>query len=255
MKRIHILLASVIFVQLSFAQQNFIRSGRIVFEQKLAQMSLIESLEDKADEGGFMEEMKKSFPRMVTDHFLLDFNPEGSWYRLEKENPENKYLINYGMFGKPDQDGYTLQDFTAGFTTRKMMIFENNYLLKDSLMKYDWKITGELREIAGFQCKKAITRISDSVVVVAFYTDEITASGGPGSFHGLPGMILGIAVPRLSLNIFATRLESANQVSSIPFPQPAKPKPITRKQMAADIAKGIKGWGKWGNIIRWSSLL
>lgn len=237
------------------AQQTFVQSGRLVYEQKLAQMSLIESLQGQDDDGGFMEEMKKSFPRIVTDYFVLDFNREGSWYRLEKENTENKYLINYGMFGKPNEESYTLQDFVQGITTRKMMIFENNYLLKDSLMKYEWKISNEIREIAGFPCKKATTRISDSVVVVAFYSEEILVNGGPGSFHGLPGMILGIAVPRLNLTLFATRLESANQIPVINFPLASKPKPVNRKQIAADMEKGIKEWGKWGNIIRWSSIL
>ena len=47
----------------------------------------------------------------------------------------------------------------------------------------------------------------DSVYVIAFYTDQITTTGGPESFNGLPGMILGVAIPRINTTWFATKLE------------------------------------------------
>jgi GLPGLI family protein len=48
--------------------------------------------------------------------------------------------------------------------------------------------------IAGFNCRRANAMIMDSIYVVAFYTDEILTTGGPESFSGLPGMILGVAL-------------------------------------------------------------
>jgi GLPGLI family protein len=104
-------------------------------------------------------------------------------------------------------------------------------------------------------CRKAITKIGDSVVVVAFYTDEVLVKGGPFNFNGLPGMILGIAVPRLHMTIFATKLESANKMPTINFPQENKPKFVTRKKVQADIDKGVNDWGKFANLLRWNSIL
>jgi len=80
---------------------------------------------------------------------------------------------------KPIDDANTVQDLSSQMHTKKTAVFESKYLVKDSLPKYQWKITGEVRQIAGFDCKKAITKIADSVVVVAFYTDEILVKGGP----------------------------------------------------------------------------
>jgi GLPGLI family protein len=55
-------------------------------------------------------------------------------------------------------------------------------------MKIEWKLSpNETREFAGFMCRKATGVIFDSVYVFAFYTDEITVSGGPMGLHGLPG--------------------------------------------------------------------
>jgi GLPGLI family protein len=90
---------------------------------------------------------------------------------------------------------------------------------------------------------------------VAFYTDEVLVRGGPFNFNGLPGMILGIAVPRLHMTIFATKLELANQLNSFNYPVENKPKFVTRKKVQSDIDKGVNDWGKFANLLRWNSIL
>ena len=87
----------------------------------------------------------------------------------------------------------------------------------------DWRITGERRTIAGFECHKAVGRIMDSVYVVAFYTDQIVTNGGPESFNGLPGMILGLAIPRINTTWFATKIE-AIEISPLDIAAPKKGK-------------------------------
>jgi GLPGLI family protein len=167
---------------------------------------------------------------------------------LEKENTENKYFMP-GL--KPIDDAYTVQDFSSQMLTIKTTVFESKYLVKDSLTKYQWKITGEVRQIAGFDCKKAITKIADSVVVVAFYTDEILVKGGPESFNGLPGMIMGIAVPRLSLTLFATKIELNNAGTPLNIPIEKKPNYVRRKEVVSEVATGTKQWGKQSNVLQW----
>jgi GLPGLI family protein len=90
----------------------------------------------------------------------------------------------------------------------KKSIMGEDYLLKDSIPNVDWKIMQEVRTISGYECRKAIGRINDTVYVVAFYTDEILLRGGPEGFSGLPGMILGLAIPRLNTTWFATKIEA-----------------------------------------------
>ncbi|MFM1963606.1 MAG: hypothetical protein RLZZ172_2451 [Bacteroidota bacterium] len=241
----------LLLTQVSQAQQMFISSGRLTFEKKTAQLTLFESIVDEAD-NIFIDELKKSHPKIVTDYYTMDFNTNGSLFRLEKEVPENKYML---MGTQPNLKNYVAQHFDDSSTTMRLELFENNYLVKDSMQRYDWKITGEVREIAGFMCRKAITKIGDSVVVVAFYTDEVLVKGGPFNFNGLPGMILGIAVPRLHMTIFATKLELANQLNSFNYPVENKPKFVTRKKVQSDIDKGINDWGKFANLLRWNSIL
>lgn len=236
-------LLAIIFLSIltaGFSQQQFIQSGKITYERKLGQFTLMESIEQDG-ENMFWEEMKKVLPRIVTDYYVLDFNAQSSLYKLEKENTDNKYFM---PSLKPIDDAYTVQDFSSQMLTMKTAVFESKYLVKDSLPKYQWKITGEVRQIAGFDCKKAITKIADSVVVVAFYTDEILVKGGPESFNGLPGMIMGIAVPRLSLTLFATKIELNNAGTPLNIPIEKKPNYVRRKEVVSEVATGTKQWGK-----------
>ena len=243
-------LLAIIFISIltaGFSQQQFIQSGKITYERKLGQFTLMESIQQDG-ENMFWEEMKKVLPRIVTDSYVLDFNPQSSVFKLEKENTENKYFM---PSLKPTEEAYTVQDFSGQLLTMKTAVFEKKYLIKDSLTKYQWKITGEVRQIAGFDCKKAIAKIADSVVVVAFYTDEILVKGGPESFNGLPGMIMGIAIPRLSLTLFATKIELNNAGAPLNIPVEKKPNYLRRKDVLGEVATGTKQWGKQSNVLQW----
>lgn len=106
-------------------------------------------------------------------------------------------------------------DHTSGKVNIQKNVLGTNFNIDDSIQKLDWKITNEHKIIAGFDCRKAVTVIFDSVYVFAFYTDEIAISGGPCSLHGLPGMILGVTIPRLYTSWIATKVSVNNVNSSI----------------------------------------
>jgi GLPGLI family protein len=188
------------FFSTASAQVKFISSGRIEFEKRVNQFSFYDKEDDEAP---WVIEMKKTFPKMVNEIYYLDFNEQKSVYKLAKENTDVKYM--WGR--KPSETDVTVQDVQNNQILVQRDIFEQTYLVKDSLRTYEWKISNETRTIAGFECRKAVTKICDSVYIVAFYTDEITVSSGPESFGGLPGMILGLAVPRLQITWFATKVE------------------------------------------------
>ena len=230
-----------------FAQTPFIYKGKVEYEKKTNQHKLIE---DEA-ENIWYQEMMKTLPKFTTDHYELIFNSKQSAYKLIKENPDNKYVL----FGsKPSETDIILADLQTGLMSSQKDIFENTYLINDSLHNTNWKITLETREIAGFECRKAITKICDSVYIVAFYTDQIPVAMGPESFGGLPGLILGLAVPRLYTTWFATKLElidpNVNQLNSS-----LKGKKVNRMQVLNEMKKGMKDWGKEGVKRVWMSQL
>ena len=114
----------------------------------------------------------------------------------------------------------------------------------------NWKITADTRTIAGFECKKATTIIMDSVYIIAFYTDQIVTPGGPESFSGLPGMILGLAVPRLNTTWFATKLELTDVAANTLVPS-KKGKKTNLSNLRVQLNAAMKDWGKWKDKNLW----
>lgn len=126
---------------------------------------------------------------------------------------------------------------------KKQMVIQRNImnediLYTDSVRSIKWKITNETRNIIGFECRKAVGLIFDSVYVVAFYAPEIIPQSGPELFTGLPGMILGLAIPRYYTTWFATKLEVANIDESVIRPPVLKKvKQYSKKEMATVLSK------------------
>lgn len=240
------LLLAVLFLNVH-AQPVFINNGFIEFEKRTNQFSFY----DKEDEEStWIQEMKKAFPKMVSDVYHLYFNNQKTVYKLGAENTNNKYV--WGR--KPSETDVTVRDLANNNISIQRDVFEQTYLIKDSVRNYNWRITNETRTIAGFECRKAVTIICDSVYVVAFYTDEIAVSGGPESFGGLPGMILGLAVPRLQITWFATKVVIQQPAEAI-FNPKQKGKTVTWQLFQKDLSKAMSDWGKYGTKVIWTNML
>jgi|SRR5690606_3641380 GLPGLI family protein len=66
---------------------------------------------------------------------------------------------------------------------------EKTYNIIDKPFDWNWKITDETKEIAGYTCRKAISKLM-GYHFEAWYTEDIPVSAGPEKFDGLPGLIL-----------------------------------------------------------------
>lgn len=97
-------------------------------------------------------------------------------------------------------------------TAEVQIELDDKYILKDSLANITWRFTDEYRNIAGFECRRVNGATADSLYLVAFYTDEIPVSGGPALSHGLPGMILGLAIPEMHIQYWATKVDYHNEL-------------------------------------------
>ena len=175
-----------------------------------------------------------------------------SVYKPGKETEDEKS----GFFESPAAANTVYKDLLQQTSISQKQIFESQFLIIDSIRSLKWKILPETRTIAGFDCHKAVSRICDSVVVVAFYTDEIIPSTGPESFSGLPGMILELAIPRLYTTWTATKVELLDIADEKRITPPAKGKKANEKELAQQIKDGIKNWGdKWYHRSVWFATL
>jgi len=233
----------IIFASLSAGAQQFISAGMIEYEVRVNNHRMF-------GDGFFAEMFKDRMPNFSTTYYKLTFDNNKTIYKFDRLNERDKLPWN----NYPEENVW-YNDFNTDKRINQKFVFDQNYILEDSLMKMDWKlIPNETREIAGFVCRKAQTIIFDSVYVFAFYTDEITVSGGPMGIHGLPGMILGITIPRMFTSWLATKLQ-VNGVNTNIVVAPTKGKKKPANELRQSIEQVSKNWGTWGRQSVWNIFL
>jgi GLPGLI family protein len=247
MKNYLAILLVVVFAGSAHAQQTYITKGKIEYEKVVNTLKVIEEQYTGSD-NVFGEAIKKSTPKTNSTFYDLYFNEEKSLYKPGKEvvgaQKPPEWIIGQAI------DNIVFNDLTNQTTTTQKNVFENTYLIKDSLKTLKWKITNDTRTIAGFECRKATTVMMDSVFVVAFFTEQILSNSGPEGFNGLPGMILGIAIPRLHATWYATKLELI-EVKEADITAPKKGKAVNYSQLSEQLAPLMKRWGSYANRYMW----
>jgi GLPGLI family protein len=234
------------FPLVSISQTQFLVKGKIEFERKI---NVHKQIDPEENSEWYKEFMLKQ-PKFYNSYFDLHFAGNKTVYKPGKET---EAFRNWWLIG-PSKENVVIADLNSRIVNSQKKVFEDTYLLQDSIGKIEWKISEEIRTIAGFECRKAVAIICDSVYVVAFYTDEIAVSGGPESFNGLPGMILGLAIPRLYTTWFATKVELIEPKPN-DFAIPSRGKKISDQNLQTLLQKSLKDWGKQGQRNIWWVML
>jgi GLPGLI family protein len=239
-----IIASIIILASLSSNAQQFISTGMIEYEVRVNNHRMF-------GDGFFGEMFKDKMPNFSTTYYRLTFDDNRTIYKYDRQNEKDK--LPWGNNNAEDNIWYS--DLNTSKRVNQKFVFDQTYILEDSLMKMDWKLVpNETREIAGFVCRKAQAIIFDSVYVFAFYTDEITVSGGPMGIHGLPGMIMGITIPRMFSSWIATKLE-INGVKTSMITPPSKGKKKQANELKQNVEKVSKDWGTWGQQSIWNIFL
>ena len=207
------ILLAIVFSFTHLHAQEFITKAVIEYEVK-------SNIQKTIRGGGFMDMLKDQLPRFKTGYYDFTFANNKSVYKFDHWNEESRKIPDW--FKKDDEQNVWYYNYTTDTYNNQKSIWGSNINVEDSIPKIQWRITNDNRVIAGFNCRKAVAVIFDSVYVFAFYTDEIMIPGGPCSLHGLPGMILGVTIPRLYTSWIATKVIVNNVDESIIKPVSSK---------------------------------
>jgi GLPGLI family protein len=186
--------------------------------------------------------VKEKLPEFKIVYYSLSFADNKSIYKFSHWDENNK-IPEWMKEGQEDNNWYF--DFSSGLFTQRKLIEGSSFVITDTTPPIEWKITNENRMIAGFNCRKAVGKIMDSVYVFAFYTDEIAISAGPCSVNGLPGMILGLSIPRLYTSYIATKVSLA--VNEADIKPVVSKKYYSRSSFRSYIEEKSAEWFSWGD--------
>ncbi|MGC4103400.1 GLPGLI family protein [Ferruginibacter sp.] len=251
-KIIYSILIALLICGSSYAQQ-FIDKAVIEYEVKT-------NVKKTIGNGTWAEMLKENMPQFKTAYFNFTFADNKSIYKFSRWDESAKVPE---FLRRGDEENIWYFDFVNDKFSMQKDVVGSKFYVSDSIPQIEWKISNESRQIAGFNCRKAVGKIMDSVYVFAFYTDEITISGGPCSISGLPGMILGLTIPRMYTSFIATKV-MVNGVNVSAIKPVESKKPYTNAGLKKTINERIKEWTSedddedskmWRNQFIWGILL
>lgn len=160
------------------------------------------------------ERMRKAFEKT----FVLNFNKFESIY-FQEEKLEAPVPGSGGFKMMSSAEGKQYKNIKEKIAISEKDIFGKEFLVQDSLPKWEWKLENETKKIGDYTCHKATILIPVSEedlkefeenkkvlannkttfiqiqepkakTITAWYTPEIPVSQGPAEYWGLPGLIL-----------------------------------------------------------------
>ncbi len=235
-----ILIGLLLFIFASHAnsqsQPNFFGTVKIEFQKTVYARQLYKEMYER-----WYDMFKDRVPAQVVNYYDFIGDTSKSIFKPGKEAPFDPRSWYQSVADK----NIIYTDYAADKIIAQKPVYEETFLVEDSILKIKWKLVPDTRVIAGFECRKAVGIIDDSIGVIAFYTDEILVKGGPESIGGLPGMILGLSVPRLHTIWMATGVQ-VNGVNMNSVTPSTKGKKVTRNSMLGQLEKVLKNWGDYG---------
>jgi GLPGLI family protein len=203
------------------------------------------------------EMLKKQFQKT----FVLNFDKTSSLYK-EAKNLKTPTAMGSGMnvvlnsFGGGGGSDVLYKNIKDDEYFNQTEIMGKRFLIKDKLKKYDWKLTGETKNIGIYTCYKATyTReveksnmsVEDGkvtekkkkvdVVTTAWYTPSIPVSNGPADYNGLPGLILEVKEGNQTIMCSEIVLNSTDKIK---IEEPKKGKVVSQSQYEKIMAKKSK---------------
>lgn len=231
MKTCLYLTAILFFTTQKIHAQQFVSKATIVYEVK---QSIKKTL------GGDMwaEMLKDNISTFKTSYYKFIFADNKSIFKFDHWDESTKVPE---WLKKDDEANAWYLDHNANKFSMQKNVFGSDFYVEDTIPAIEWRLSNENRIIAGYNCRKAIGKIMDSVYVFVFYTDEITIPGGPCSISGLPGTILGMTIPRMYTSWIATKVDIEKVDEKAIAPITAK-KTYTSASLKTMLKERTKDW-------------
>ena len=233
------LLCSITLVVAQGSSNGFLLSGEVVY-QEIVKMDI--KLE------GVDAQLADQIPKERKTEKVLHFTEkEAVFENRPKEDPEeNMHMEGSGLMIKinePDNKIYI--DLKNKMVIEQREFLSRMFLIESELKPEKWKITGQQRKILDYNCQEAVARVEGGDVHV-WFTPKIAVDAGPGTFSGLPGMVLAAELNGGDRKLEAIGLEFKPLDQKV-LKKPTKGKKVTPEEYQAMVTEKMKEMGMEGD--------
>lgn len=265
----------------SYAQEF---QGMAVYESKTSLGDFSSRIESKEITPEMQKMLEERLKKMMEKTFILYFDKTASIYKEEEKldapGQSSGFRMASSMMGGGGTQYKNIKEKT---TVSEKEFFGKEFLIKDSLTKIDWKMTGETKKIGDYTCYKATavkpadmtdfrsfrpkkeektnsqsnskentktTNFLDQVEMpkeiemTAWYTPEIPINQGPENYWGLPGLIMEVSMGKTIILCSKVVLNSKDKKE---IKAPTKGKVVTQKEYNEIIIKKMEEMGQMGS--------
>jgi len=208
-----------------------IRSGKIVYERKT---NLFKKFKEHDVKDWLRDE-----DRLKVDMFELLFNDSLAVFKPQESNEKERLAW-------ATNKNTVYQNLASNQRLSVMDVWGEKVYVSDTLSNRRWKITNSTRNIAGFDCRKAIWEYDDSTRIYAWYAEDLVPGFGPETFNGLPGTILGLATEDGGVIYFAKSVVPMQHELASLKPSVGRNKVYPTTEIKAKLEKDFSRntWGK-----------
>jgi GLPGLI family protein len=207
MKKLKLTAIMALFSMAIASAQEF--RGLAVYESQITlpeEATKIESEEIDEEMGKAIDEAIKGAMHKT---YTLNFDKNASLYQEEKKLAQPTPGLSISIM--VGEEGVEYKNIKEKRKVTETTLFDKEFLIVDSLQKYDWKLEKETKKIGNYTCYKATAVIKPTepkddvkakdkailladkpkeMKITAWYTPEIPIGHGPSGYWGLPGLIL-----------------------------------------------------------------
>lgn len=245
MNKIILILLALLTTEVTQAQYAYFATrGKINYDKVTYTRARMRDMQQGAANnpgrfGGGRNFNLENFPESSTELYILDFDEKGTLLYLDPNSQASGAGSGSGQMhmrsmqmragqanGRGGQQGGNRAQVRPRASSSSKILFQDlknataevqveideKYIITDSLNHITWRFSDEYRNIAGYECRRVNGATKDSLYVIAFYSEEIPISGGPALVSGLPGMVLGLVIPEMHIQYWATKVEYTTDI-------------------------------------------
>lgn len=235
--------------------------------------SLDLEMDSSAISGDQQAMIKQMLNQYLKKEYTLTFSKTESIYK-EVEQLQQGGFPGMDIFGTVmGTGGIFYKQVKDGRETRQLEFFGKQFLIKDSLESFDWKLGKESKTIGSYTCFKATAEIEvveksintnadteeveeneekKMVTLTAWYTPQIPVNQGPDEYWGLPGLIMEV---NNGSTVYLCSQVVLNPKEKVEIKEPANGEEVTKEEFKEIATKKLEqmkemyggGGGRGGN--------